>query len=251
LQPEKEKPQPTKNHSMKFNLRIIIIFASLIALSTACKNKNTEDENLAPNVHKVVAEEVIQTSGYSYVRVSEGNTENWIAIVRGEIEKGKTYYYVAGLEMTNFTSKELKRTFPSVYFVDKFSDQPITNKITLADSAKGKRPPIPKEGIKITPAAGGITIAELYGNKDAYAGKTVKIRGEVVKFTADIMNINWVHIQDGTNNEGSFDLTITTKDVVKEGDVITFEGTVTLNKDFGHGYFYKVILENGKLLTQM
>jgi hypothetical protein len=65
------------------------------------------------------------------------------------------------------------------------------------------------------------------------------------------MKTNWVHIQDGTRTDNSFDLTITTNDVTKVGDVVTFEGTVTLKKDFGAGYFYEVIVENGKLITQM
>jgi len=153
--------------------------------------------------------------------------------------------------MTNFVSKELKRTFPSILFVDKFSDQPIVAKISVADSAKGKQAPAPKDGIKVEKAEGGITIAELYANKDSYAGKTVKIRGEVVKFSPDIMKTNWVHLQDGTSSNGSFDITITTDDVTKVGDVATFEGTVTLKKDFGAGYFYEVIIEKADLLKQM
>jgi len=236
---------------MKLNLKIFILFAGLAAMAASCKQKSAVDENLAPNVHKVKAEEVIQTSNYTYLRVSEDDKEMWIAIVRAEVEEGKYYYFVPGIEMNNFVSKELKRTFPSILFVDKFSDQPITAKITLADSLKGKQAPVAKEGIKVERAKDGITIAELYANKESYAGKTVKIRAEVVKYTPDIMKTNWVHIQDGTNSNGSFDLTVTTNDVTKVGDVVTIEGTVTLKKDFGAGYYYEVIIENGKLLTQM
>ena len=29
----------------------------------------------------------------------------------------------------------------------------------------------------------------------------------------------------------------------KVGDVVTVEGKVTLDKDFGHGYFYEIIIE--------
>jgi hypothetical protein len=65
------------------------------------------------------------------------------------------------------------------------------------------------------------------------------------------MKTNWVHIQDGTNNDGSFDLTITTDEVTKVGDVVTFEGVVAVKKDFGAGYYYEVIVEKAKLLTQM
>lgn len=234
---------------MKLNL--FILLAGIIVFAASCKPKNTADENLAPNVHKATAEEVIQTSNYSYVRISENGNENWIAITRQEVEKGKSYYYIPGIEMNNFTSKELKRTFPSILFVDKFSDQPIVAKISVADSAKGKQAAVAKEGIKVEPAKGGITIAELYANRDSYAGKTVKIRGEVVKYSAEIMNTNWVHIQDGTRDGDSFDLTVTTNDVTKVGDVVTFEGTVALKKDFGAGYFYEVIVEKAKLLTNM
>jgi len=236
---------------MKIKLNLFILMAGIILLAASCKPKSTVDENLAPNVHKVTAEEVIQTSNYTYMRVSEDGNEVWIAITRQEVEKGKSYYYIPGIEMNNFVSKELKRTFPSILFVDKFSDQPIRAKITLADSAKGKQAAVPKEGIKVEPAKGGITIAELFANKDKYAGKTIKIRGEVVKYSAEIMNTNWVHIQDGTRDGDSFDLTVTTDDVTKVGDVVTFEGTVSLKKDFGAGYYYEVIVEKAKLLTQM
>lgn len=235
---------------MKIN--ILISLAAIIALSVSCKQKNKANENLAPNVHKVVAEEVVQSSNYTYVRVSEDSKESWIAISRQEVEKGKSYYYEPSIEMTDFVSKELKRTFKSILFVDKFSDQPITNVKVSADNApKGNQPAVVKEGIKVEPAEGSITIAELYAKKDAYAGKTVKIKGEVVKFSPEIMGKNWVHLQDGTNSNGSFDIAITTGDVTKIGDVVTFEGSVTLKKDFGAGYFYEVIVENGKLLPQM
>ncbi len=236
---------------MKTRIKLFVLLAGLVIFAAACKSKSTVDENLAPNVHKVKVEEIIQTSNYTYLRVTDKEQENWIAIVRAEVEVGKYYYYIPGVEMSNFVSKELKRTFPVIGFVDKFSDQPIVMKVSVADSLKGKQAPTPKEGIKVEPAEGGISIAELYANKDSYSGKIVKIRGEVVKFSADIMNTNWVHIQDGTNSNGSFDLTITTHDVTKVGDVVTFEGTVTLKKDFGAGYFYEVIVENAKLLKNM
>jgi len=232
---------------MKLNL--LALLAAIIVLSVSCKTKNKADENLAPNVHKVTAEEVIQTSGYTYLRVSEDRKEIWIAIARQEVEKGKFYYYIPSIEMTDFVSKELKRTFKSIFFVDKFSEQPITNiKTNVANTPKGNLPAVAKEGIKVEPAVGGITIAELYAKKDSYAGKTVKIKGEVVKYNAEIMGKNWVHLQDGTNSNGSFDIAFTTNDVTKIGDVVTFEGTVTLKKDFGAGYFYEVIIENAKLI---
>jgi hypothetical protein len=236
---------------MKTRINLFILLAGIMLFSVSCKPKSTVDENLAPGVHKAKVEEVIQTSSYTYLRLSEDGQENWIAISAAEVEEGKYYYYMPGIEMKDFVSKELKRTFPVIGFVDKFSDQPIVSKISVADSAKGKQAPAMKEGIKVDPAEGGITIAELYANKDKYDGQVVKIRGEVVKFSPEIMNTNWVHIQDGTNSNGDFDLTVTTSDITKVGDVVTFEGTVALKKDFGAGYYYEVIVEGAKLLKSM
>ena len=234
---------------MKIKFNFFILLFCVIALSIGCKPKPKATENLAPNVHKVVAKEVIQASGYTYVRVLEDSKENWIATTKQVVEIDKFYYYMPNIEMSNFESKELKRTFPTIIFVDKFTDQPITpDKPDMSSMMAGKKAAVAKEGIKVEPVKGSITIAELYANKDSYAGKAIKIRGEVVKYNGEIMGKNWVHLQDGTNSNGSFDITITTNDVTKVGDVVTFEGTVALKKDFGAGYLYEVIVENSKLI---
>ena len=228
---------------------MVIILIMTVSCQTNTSNKPTE--NLAPNVHKITVKEAIQSTSYTYVLVSENGKETWIATTKQEVEAGKIYYYEPNIEMNNFTSKELNRTFPSIWFVSRFTAAPIlaTEKAAGATTSQGKQPAIAKAGLKITPAKGGITIAELYAKKDAYAGKSIKIKGEVVKFNKQIMGKNWFHIQDGTNNNGSFDLTITTTDeTVKVGDVVTVEGVISLNKDFGSGYLYDIILEYGMLV---
>ena len=157
-----------------------------------------------------------------------------------------------GLEMQKFTSKELKRTFDIIFFVQDFSDQPIAETKTMpAGKTSGKQTSERKAGISVKPAEGGITIAELYSNKDSYAGKKVKISGEVVKFNGGIMNKNWIHIQDGTEASGNFDLTVTTNDVAEVGNKITIEGTVSVNKDFGAGYSYDVIIEDATIPVKL
>ena len=64
------------------------------------------------------------------------------------------------------------------------------------------------------------------------------------------MNRNWVHLQDGTGGEATFDLTITTMDQIEVGSLATFEGIVAVDKDFGHGYKYDLLLENAVLLNR-
>lgn len=233
---------------MRIKIIIFFLFVGFTAMLVSCNPGRKKTENLAPNVHEVIAEEVIQTSRYTYVRVSADNQDYWIAINKADVKEGETYYWSVGSEMKEFTSKELKRTFRSIFFVQDFTDQPITVTSQMpAPVMSGQQGPVEHQGISVPRAEGGITIGELYSKRSSYAGKIIKIRGEVVKFSGGIMKKNWVHIQDGTRGNNKFDLTITTHDSVKVGEVVLFEGVVTLDKDFGAGYFYDLIIENAVL----
>jgi len=162
---------------------------------------------------------------------------------------GETYYYTGGFEMKDFESKELGRTFPSVFFLEAVSLNPdIQANGPMVEPHSSGKLNVPKQEVTVKPAEGGITIAELFARKDSYAGKTVKIRGQVTKYNASIMKKNWVHIQDGSEYSGKFDLTVTTDMETNVGEVITVEGKVALDKDFGYGYAYDVILEESKIL---
>jgi hypothetical protein len=76
----------------------------------------------------------------------------------------------------------------------------------------------------------------------------VKVRGKVIKLNNMIMNRNWVHLQDASVEGQEVDLTLTTTDNVMLGAVVAFEGKITLNKDFGAGYKYDIIMEEARLL---
>ena len=122
-----------------------------------------------------------------------------------------------------------------------------TGMISMSDFSYG-RPVIDKIDAKIEPCADCITIENLFANKNNFAGKTVSIKGIVVRVNEEIMNRNWTHIQDGTEYDGMFDLTVTTNQNVKEGDTITFRGEIAIDKDFGFGYFYDIIMENAQII---
>jgi hypothetical protein len=103
-----------------------------------------------------------------------------------------------------------------------------------------------KADVKVEPCADCITIAKLLSEKQTYAGKVIKVKGQVTKFNAGIMGKNWAHIQDGTEYQDGFDLTVTTDITVSVGETVTFEGKIALDKDFGYGYVYNVLMEEGK-----
>ena len=78
-------------------------------------------------------------------------------------------------------------------------------------------------------------------------GKTVKIRGKVVKVNNGIMKRNFLHIQDGTGGQGTNDVTITSDQTANVGDDVTVTGTVVLNRDFGFGYMYPILIEQSTI----
>jgi hypothetical protein len=105
-----------------------------------------------------------------------------------------------------------------------------------------------KVNVLVEPCDGCLTIAKLMETKQAVSGKVIKVKGSVTKFNPQIMGKNWVHIQDGSEFQGAFDLTITTDLEVTLGQIVTFEGKIALDKDFGYGYSYKVLMEEGKIV---
>jgi hypothetical protein len=97
--------------------------------------------------------------------------------------------------------------------------------------------------------ADGRTVAEVYAQKAQLKDKNVAIRGTVVKYSPNIMGKNWIHVRDGSGaaEKNDHDLTVTTLDETKVGDVVTVKGLVRVDKDFGAGYAYPVIVEDAKL----
>ncbi len=104
---------------------------------------------------------------------------------------------------------------------------------------------IEKKNVKIEIPEGYTSIAQIMENRTSLSGSVVKVKGEVTKYNPSIMGKNWVHVQDGTEFEGLFDLTITTDEEFEVGQIVTITGIVTLDRDFGYGYVYPTLLQEG------
>jgi hypothetical protein len=91
------------------------------------------------------------------------------------------------------------------------------------------------------------TVAALYAEKAKLGGHQVQLHGKVVKVNNAIMNRNFLHLQDGTGKQGSNDLTVTSQDTAEVGDEVVVTGTLTVDKDFGAGYTYPVLLEQASV----
>ncbi|MEA3287191.1 MAG: GW dipeptide domain-containing protein [Candidatus Marinimicrobia bacterium] len=244
---------------MRFSFIVIssVVMVTLVACDSKERVKAPEQSQstatphqTASNNHQVKVEEVIQAKSYTYLRVTEGSQEYWIATSKQIIEEGQTLHYGQGLEMKNFTSKELERDFESIWFVGQMDGAGSMARSTSSTSPSGNHPNVRTESISVEKVTDGVSIQELYADMSAFEGKTVSVRGEVTKFNSKIMGRNWVHLQDGTSSGEYFDVTITTMDPVKVGDVVVFKGKVTLKKDFGAGYKYDLIIEEAVLVAE-
>jgi hypothetical protein len=213
--------------------------------------------------------ETMDAGGYTYVLVDTGTNEIWAAAPQFAVKKGDAVAVPDAMPMTGFHSRTLNRDFDVVYFSGTILVNGAgSNAATLppghpaiGDGADAKLPPnhppvagatVPPKmdftGLK--PAEGGKTVAEIYAASDQLAGKAGKVRGKVVKYNAEIMGRNWLHIQDGTGSVGGNDLLITSAGAAKLGDTVLVEGTVATNKDFGAGYKYRVMVEDGKVTVE-
>jgi hypothetical protein len=93
------------------------------------------------------------------------------------------------------------------------------------------------------------TVAALYQNKAALAGKTISVQGKVMKVNNGIMGRNWLHLQDGTGDAKAHtnDLVVTSMQTANVGDQVSISGVVAVNKDFGAGYAYSLLIEEASI----
>src|SRR3990172_3536238 len=60
--------------------------------------------------------ETMDSGGYTYVQIENNGKKTWVAVTKTKIVKGKEISFVPGMEMQNFESKTLKRTFDRIIF---------------------------------------------------------------------------------------------------------------------------------------
>ena len=240
----------------------------------------------APVTGKVL--ETMDAAGYTYLNVETAAGPKWIAVNQTDVKVGEEVTYMDGMVMQNFFSKTLDRTFPEIIFsgglVGKgaapqamppqgsgsqpFSQPPgsASGSFSQALTSESGSPAatgagmitgsqkavVPFAEIKVEKAPGenSYTVGEIFSKAAELNGKTVVVRGKVMKISPKIMGRNWIHLQDGTGNpaENTHDLVVTTAmEPGADWDIITMEGVLAANKDFGSGYTYLVIVEDASL----
>jgi hypothetical protein len=215
--------------------------------------------------------ETMDAASYTYVRVKTPEGDIWAASGQFKVAVGDTVVVPIETPMQDFSSPSLKRTFKVIYFASRILKEgesapaAMPAMPALAPAHGGGAAPAGAMGgmmggmmgapkaapvvQKMAPPDGGVSVADVWAKRTTLAGKTVIVRGTVVKFNSAILGRNWIHIQDGSGkaDDGTHDLTLTSDAVVKVGDVVTMTGVVAVDKDFTAGYAYPVMVENAKL----
>jgi len=222
------------------------------SLTKMNKEHTTNDVN--SDIHEVTVGEILPTSKYVYLNVKEGDKEFWIAAPKQEVKEGNVYLYNEALLKTQFESKEYQRVFDTVYLVTALIPKDHGVKTTLINKPKtnSKKTNTVKKSIASSQDSkgqfvGSVKIAELIKDPEKFGGKIVELTGKCVKINPNIMGKNWIHLKDGSQD--NFDLVITSEEIVQKDSRITLRGEVILNKDFGSGYSFDLILENGILIN--
>jgi len=220
--------------------------------------------------------ETMNASDYTYMNVQTATGSMWVAIPATTVAVGDTVSFAQGMVMKDFHSRVLERTFASILFSPGLvaeqnskamtaATEEDTSSSSFADAVKAEsqQPAAPQpenlvstgsagatapyEEVEIDKASGenGYTVAQLFARADSLEGSTVRVRGKVVKVSANIMGRNWIHIQDGTGDplNNSHDLVVTSQDRPETDDIVVAEGVLAADRDFGHGYRYEAIVE--------
>lgn len=112
------------------HLAITVSVAVLISVS-GCKQAKIEAPASAPQAAQPavpvaqsgsgISGKIIETmnsGGYTYVCLENNGKKTWVAMPQTKVSVGQQVTCRSGMEMKNFTSKTLKRTFESVVFSD-------------------------------------------------------------------------------------------------------------------------------------
>ena len=186
--------------------------------------------------------ETMDSGGYVYMKLESGQ---WIAASSFEVSKGDRIQYGDAMEMNDFHSKSLDKTFESILFASSASlvgEDSVDKAATKLDGKNNIKKPVAAQAplageVKALP--GGKTVAEIYAESDQLKDQVVSLRAKVTKINRNIMGRNWITLQDGTGTK----LVATSQEVVAVGDLVIAKGTINTNIDLGRGYFYEVMME--------
>jgi hypothetical protein len=238
--------------------------------SGSASSASVEKQENMSMMFKGTVVEVIDAGRYTYIQVDTGEKRVWVAAPAFDGKTGDKVIVPPGVPMADFQSKKLNRRFDMIFFVggirradEKAADMPMEtlpadkHAIAMPTGNQMAHPSMDElaGGLvvdvgKVEKAKGGKTVSEIVTDRKNLAGREVWVRAKVVKFTPNIMGKNWLHVRDGSGDEKTNDLVVSTSAVMKVGDEALFRGIVSVDRDFGFGVNAIVVIEDAEVTAE-
>ncbi len=241
-------------------LKIVMLLTLVLTLAHSVK----EDE-ISHKKKEIFYGEIltIENAGaYKYLKVNEEGETVWVAIANAPVSVGDKIGYDKKTIMKDFKSKSLNRMFKEVIFASnlylpqkgkKIKD--LQDMLGLSSNKKELTSPKKTQEKPAKPFTKKefYTVEEIFMWRDDLKDSIIKVKGTIKKISREIMKVDWVHIGDGTgkSSKKNDDIVFTAKKVhFKTGDKVIAAGKLILDKDFGYGYFYPVIVQDSNFTAQ-
>lgn len=254
---------------MKSIISLLIVMTMLGCACKASMAAETVSPGATPGSITGTVLETMDAAGYTYMLLKTPKGEIWAAVNKTSVKKGSEVTVVNAIPMDGFESKTLNRKFEHIVFGSlgagtsaaaglpppapghtSSSDKQAQTAVAEQHAAVGNAPAgAGKIKVKKAEGANGKTVAEIFAGKASLKDATVAVRGKVVKYNPEIMGKNWIHLRDGSGSreKKDDDITVTTLDSAAVGDIVLVKGTLHVDRDFGSGYAYPVIIEDAKV----
>lgn len=99
----------------RFLSLMIVVFAAVLLMGGqgTYSTSFAEDASLSGKVA-----ETMDSGDYTYVLLEKDSEKTWVAVPKMQVAKGQTISFRPGIEMIDFHSKTLNRTFKKIFFSD-------------------------------------------------------------------------------------------------------------------------------------
>ncbi len=208
------------------------LFVFLFLSFANAKDLKKEKKNIQGKVL-----EIKKAGGYSYLQVKTEKETLWAAVPGMDIKVGDKVTIEEQMRTKQYTSKSLNYTFKNVVFgvIKNKNDSSNYKRISKEQFIKAHK----KKDVTYNKNGIQTNIKELLKNPKKYKTQLVEIEGKITKISSNIMNTNWIHLQDKKGN----DLIIrTSEDRLYVGQEVKTKGIILTDVDYGYNYKYKVIL---------
>lgn len=205
---------------------LFALFASLAVLAAGANPGMAAPDTVTGEVM-----EFRDAGTYTYLKLRTAKGDVWAASDQGLVKRGDLVTLHDAVEMVDFESKALQRTFPSIWFG------------VLGAAAK---PADAAPSIEKAQGPDAYTVAEVVSRSEQLTDRTVTIRARVDRISLNVMGSNWVHLRDGSGSpEGeNYDVVATSTELPKVGDIVVARGVVRTKVDVGMGHAFKVLVQD-------